>query len=82
MASGSRSWVEDADGQFRRGLVLAKKGLWTEALAAYKESARLNPNSAQTFLNLGFVYDELGYDQEAQKAFERASRLQARPCTR
>lgn len=62
--------------------MLAKKGLWKDALAAYKESLRINPNNAQTYLNIGFVYYELGYDQEAQEAFDRASKLQARPCSR
>jgi tetratricopeptide (TPR) repeat protein len=72
----------DGDEYFRQGLVLARKGQWKEALAAYKESLRLNPNNAQTYLNLGFVYYELGYDREAQEAFDRASKLQARPCAR
>jgi len=81
MTSGSRSF-ENADEQFRRGLALAKKGLWQEALTAYKESLRLNPNNAQTYMNLGFVYYELGYDEEAQQAFDRASRLEAGPYKR
>jgi hypothetical protein len=33
-------------------------------------------------MNLGFVYYELGYDREAQQAFDRAAKLQARPCVR
>ena len=81
MTSGSRSF-ENADEQFRRGLALAKKGLWQEALTAYKESLRLNPNNAQTYMNLVFVYYELGYDEEAQQAFDRASRLEAGPYKR
>ena len=70
------------DDYFSQGLALSRKGHWEEALAAYKESLRMNPDNAQTYLNLGFVYYELGYDREAQKAFERASKLQARPCAR
>ena len=82
MASGRDPEFPSGDGDehFRQGLALARKGQWKEALAAYKESLRLNPNSAQTYLNLGFVYYELGYDREAQEAFDRASKLQARPC--
>jgi len=70
----------NSEEHFRQGLLLSKKGFWKEALEAYKESLRLNPDNAQTYLNLGFVYYELGYDREAQEAFERASKLQARPC--
>jgi tetratricopeptide (TPR) repeat protein len=65
---------------FERGLALAKEGRWEEALAAYQESLRTNPDNPQTFLNMGFVYYEMGYDQKAQKAFDRASKLQTRGC--
>jgi tetratricopeptide (TPR) repeat protein len=82
MSSGTENQLHNADEHFRKGLSFAKQGLWKEALAAYKESLRINPDSAQTYLNIGFVYYELGYDAEAQQAFERASRLQARPCAR
>jgi len=74
--------MENGDEHFRLGLKLAREGSWKEAVAAYKESLNLNPDNAQTYLNLGFVYYELGYDREAQEAFEKASKLQARPCTR
>ena len=67
---------------FRQGFALAKQGRWKEALDAYKESLQVNPGSVQTYLNLGFVYYELGYDREAQEAFGTASRLQARSCVR
>lgn len=77
---GARPQFEDSDECFQRGVVLARKGLWKEALAAYQESLRVNPDKAQTYLNLGFVYYEMGNDQEAQQAFDRACKLQARPC--
>jgi tetratricopeptide (TPR) repeat protein len=84
MASGMSAEFQsgDEDEYFHRGVVLARNGQWKEALVAYKESLRVNPNNAQTYLNLGFVYYELGYDREAQEAFDRASKLQARPCAR
>jgi len=71
-----------SDDYFNQGLALSKQGLWKEAVTAYRESLRLDPNNPQTYLNLGFVYYELGYDREAQEAFEKASKLQARPCAR
>ena len=82
MASGADSPNDEGDEHFRQGLMLAREGRWTEAAAAYKESLKANPSNAQTYLNLGFVYYELGYDGEAQAAFEKASKLQARPCSR
>jgi tetratricopeptide (TPR) repeat protein len=68
------------DAFFQKGLSLAKKGRWKEALAAYRESLRTNPDNPQTHLNMGFVYYEMGYDQDAQQAFDRAKKLQARAC--
>ena len=82
MATGAGTQQQSGDYHFHQGLTLSKQGRWNEAVAAYKESLRIDPNNAQTYLNLGFVYYELGYDREAQDAFDRASRLQARPCTR
>ena len=79
-SAGTQS--ENSEDFFRRGLSLSREGCWKEALSAYKESLRLDPNNPQTYLNLGFVYYELGYDAEAQEAFDRAAKLQARPCTR
>jgi tetratricopeptide (TPR) repeat protein len=70
------------DDFFRQGLMLAKKGFWKEALAAYQESLGINPGNAQTHLNIGFVYYELGYDQAAQESFDTAAKLQARGCSR
>jgi tetratricopeptide (TPR) repeat protein len=82
MASSPDASIAEGDEYFRQGLMLARRGQWKEAVAAYKNSLMVNPGNAQTYLNLGFVYYELGFDQEAQAAFEKASKLQARPCTR
>ena len=82
MASSTGAPDEAQDEYFRQGLTFSRQGLWKEAIAAYKESLRVNPENAQTYLNLGFVYYELGYDLEARIAFRTASKVQARPCTR
>jgi Tfp pilus assembly protein PilF len=73
---------EEGDAHFRLGLELSRRGQWTEAAAAFKESLRVNPSSAQTYLNLGFVFYELGYDTDAQEAFDKALKLRARSCSR
>ena len=80
--SGGGTEFQGGEQYFNQGLKLSKQGLWMEAVAAYKESLRLDPGNAQTYLNLGFVYYELGYDREAQEAFKTASQLQARSCAR
>jgi tetratricopeptide (TPR) repeat protein len=80
MTPGVRPQPEKVDTFFQQGLSLAKEGRWNEALAAYEQSLRTNPDNAQTHLNMGFVYYEMGYDQQAQQAFDRANRLQARAC--
>jgi tetratricopeptide (TPR) repeat protein len=69
--------LDEAQVYFRKGVELAKMGKWEDAAKAYQEALRVNPNDAQTYLNLGFVYYELGYDAEAQQAFERARKLQS-----
>jgi tetratricopeptide (TPR) repeat protein len=82
MTSGTGSPKEDGDEHFRQGLMLSRRGLWREAIAAYKASLRVDPDNARTYLNLGFVYYELGYDREAQDAFDTATKLQTRFCAR
>lgn len=82
MASVSGTQSGDGDEFFRQGLLFSRQGQWKEAIAAYQESLKVNPGNPQTYLNLGFVYYELGYDREAQQAFEIASKIQARPCSR
>ena len=71
-----------SDDYVRKGVAFAKQGHWKEAASAYQEALRLDPDNPQTYLNLGFVYYELGYDREAQEAFDKASKLQAKPCAR
>jgi len=82
MASDLDTQFQEGDEFFQQGLALSRQGRWKEALNAYKESLRVNPGNIQTYLNLGFVYYELGYDREAQEAFGTASRLQDRSCVR
>jgi Flp pilus assembly protein TadD len=62
---------------FQKGLTLARLGKFEEAQAAYLECIRLQPSEPSAFQNLGFVYYELGRDDDAQEAFHEAARLRA-----
>lgn len=60
---------------FDIGIQLARLGRWEEAAAAYRSALRENPENAEALMNLGFVYYEMGLDQQAQDAFSAAERL-------
>jgi tetratricopeptide (TPR) repeat protein len=48
MASGTEAPTEDGDELFRKGLALSRQGRWKEAIAAYKDSLKINPGNPQT----------------------------------
>jgi Flp pilus assembly protein TadD len=64
-------------GYFDQGLKLARLGRWEEAASAYKNAFTADPSNAEALTNLGFVYYEMGLDQEAQDALSAASTLRA-----
>jgi tetratricopeptide (TPR) repeat protein len=57
------------------GVVLARSGRLTEAIAHYREALRLNPNYAQTQNNLGDAWAQLRQWDEADAAYAAALRL-------
>ena len=65
--------------QVALGLKLARLGKWDQAIAAYQEALRLDPKNPEALRNLGFVYYELGMDDQAQRAFAEAEDLRASP---
>jgi tetratricopeptide (TPR) repeat protein len=65
----------DADAWFHRGLELARQDRYREALAAFEQAIRLNPNHVGAWLGKGTVLALLGRYQEALAAFEQAIRL-------
>ena len=60
---------------FNMGIQLARLGRWEEAAAAYRTALQEDPENADALMNLGFVYYEMGLDQQAQDAFSAAERL-------
>jgi tetratricopeptide (TPR) repeat protein len=62
-------------GYFDNGIRLARLGQWDEAANAYKNALLEDPRNADALMNLGFVYYEMGLDDQAQDAFSAAHRL-------
>src|SRR5262249_48028592 len=68
-----------ASEQVALGIKLARLGKFAEAAAAYKEALRMDPTNPEAMTNLGFVYYELGLDDEAQRALADAEVLRLGP---
>jgi Flp pilus assembly protein TadD len=71
----------------RRALVLEFRGRYGEAVAAYHEAVRCDPEDTDARIRLGLLLRELGHDEEANRAFEEALALRcgaalARPLQR
>ena len=51
--------------------------VWTDEVRLWQDVVSKSPNKARAYNNLGYVYSERGWFQEAEKAFKKA--LQLRP---
>jgi hypothetical protein len=65
----------DADAQLAIGHEFLKQQKDREAIKAFKESIKLNPNNAETFYGLGFSTFRLGRFRDAADAFKKATVL-------
>ena len=54
-----------------RGLHLEREGRLSEAVDAYRESARLEPEGVAALVRLGLVLRQMGRDDEANEVFGR-----------
>jgi predicted O-linked N-acetylglucosamine transferase (SPINDLY family) len=59
---------------FQRGLSLAQRGQYEDAVASFQEALRLKPESASAHNNLGNLFVELGRLDEAVGSFRHALR--------
>ncbi|MBI5328569.1 MAG: tetratricopeptide repeat protein [Deltaproteobacteria bacterium] len=57
--------IAQAKEHFDKGTQLSLKGQYDEAISAYNESLRLNPQSAEAHSNLGFAYFDKGNIEQA-----------------
>ncbi len=60
---------------YRRGLELEKRGEFKDAIAAYAEALRVNPNYAQAYMQLGSAYANAGQKQQAIAHLRTATKL-------
>jgi hypothetical protein len=63
--------VQEARDAYRLGISLTKHGQWSDALAAFERSARLNP-AAVTAFDIGYCERALGRFTRARRSFQRA----------
>lgn len=60
---------------YRRGLELEKRGEFKNAMAAYTEALRVNPNYAQAYMQLGSAFAHAGQKQQAIAHLRTATKL-------
>jgi tetratricopeptide (TPR) repeat protein len=71
----SESASGDARAQFQRGMEAYRGDRDDEAVEAFKEAARLDPEFAEAHYRLGLAYAVVGQDEESEKSFETAAKL-------
>jgi tetratricopeptide (TPR) repeat protein len=72
--------TDDADAWNERGIALADQGRYDEAILAFNESIRLDPNRADSWYFKGVALYDMGKYDDALKAYEEAIRLKSKPC--
>jgi len=66
----------DANEYFLLGCEYENSHSYKEAIEAYKESLRMNPNYPDAYINLGVVYYKLGKYSDAIEAFKEAAKVE------
>lgn len=72
---GDRPRSEEARGVLRRAFDLEQEHRLTEAIEAYREAVRREPEDLEIRMRLALVLRATGRDGEANAAFEEAHRL-------
>lgn len=65
------------DAYFGLGNTYTRQNKFTEAIAAYNEALKINPNHAPTLSNLGVAYYQQGDLVQAKRSFEKALAVSA-----
>jgi tetratricopeptide (TPR) repeat protein len=72
----ARDTAKEAEADFRRGVALCQAGKFDDALAAWQQVLRVQPDNPYALANTGIVYTEQGRWSEARDMFIRVLGLQ------
>ena len=67
--------LSDAETWNSKGNALFNLGKYAEAIKAYDQAIKLNPNDADVWYNKGIALEKLGKYEEANKCFVKAKEL-------
>ena len=67
--------AEDIYEHFSRGCAYDQSGMYKEAIEAYQQSLKINPDFAETYVNLGIDYYRLGKYDDAINIFKQAIQI-------
>src|SRR5690348_904634 len=76
-ASTAPQATEGTDDLITRGKALQQQGKNAEALTLFEHATQIDPNSYDAWVNAGFVLDDLGHNDAALAAYDRAINLNA-----
>jgi len=67
--------TDDIQDYFSRGCTYDQSGMYKEALEAYRQALKINPDFVDTYINLGIDYYRLGRYADAIDVFNRAIQI-------
>jgi len=67
--------LTDADKRFSKGIKLFEQGKYEEAVEAYQEAIKENPDEWSYYFNMGLVYKKMENREKALEAFQKAVEL-------
>ena len=68
--------AQEADAHFRRGVAFCQAGNYDDAIAAWQEVLRLQPDNPYALANIGIVLTEQAHWAEARKCFVRVLEIE------
>ncbi|MFZ3137817.1 MAG: tetratricopeptide repeat protein [Thermodesulfovibrionales bacterium] len=73
--AGIEDYTKSAEYWFYLGVAYSNSGRYKEAIEAFKQVIRINPDYAEAHYNLGVTYGKSGMDKEAIEAYKQAIRI-------
>jgi Flp pilus assembly protein TadD len=71
----------DAKAQVEFGVLVARRGLWKEALFRWKQAVAIDPTYLAAWNDLAIAYEQLGQFSSAREAYETALKLSPNDAT-